>query len=202
MATVNFGLNNVHYSIVTETMDPETGAITSSYGPVKAWNGAIDIDLSPEGENSNFFADNRVYYSRSKNNGYSGTFNSAFIPEDVLTEVLGMSADSKGVVVETDADVQKYIAFMFEVDNDDKPNRYCYYKCSLERPNNNSKTTEDSTEPNTNGINIKVMPRADVDTINSRAAHLVKSHANAITDATVYANWYNSVYIPTFEETA
>lgn len=200
MAKVHFGLDNVHYSIVTETMDSETGVITSSYGPVKRWNGAVDLDLSPEGENSNFYADNRIYYSRSRNNGYSGTFNSAYIPEDVLTEVLGMTEDSKGVIVETDADIQKFIAFMFEVDNDEKPNRYCYYKCSLERPNNGGKTTEESAEPETAGINIKVMPRADVNMINSKPAHLVKAHANAITDATVYSNWYKSVYIPDFAE--
>lgn len=44
---VMYGLSNVHYALLTETTDPETGAVVSTYGEVKAWPGAVDLTLDP-----------------------------------------------------------------------------------------------------------------------------------------------------------
>lgn len=58
---VMYGLSNVHYALLTETTDPETGAIVSTYGDVKAWPGAVNITLDPQGNPVTFSADNTAY---------------------------------------------------------------------------------------------------------------------------------------------
>lgn len=55
---VMYGLSNVHYALLTETTDPETGAIVSSYGEVKSFPGSVELTLSAEGNPVIFSADN------------------------------------------------------------------------------------------------------------------------------------------------
>ena len=57
---VIFGLNNAHYSIITEGED---GEIT--YGVPVALKGAVEISLDPRGETTDFYADDILYYTTS-----------------------------------------------------------------------------------------------------------------------------------------
>ena len=44
---VKFGLKNVHYALVTETVATDgSGAITSTYGSLKALAGAVSLSMS------------------------------------------------------------------------------------------------------------------------------------------------------------
>ena len=123
---VMYGLSNVHYAMLTETTDPETGAIVSSYGTVKAWPGAVNITLDPQGNPVTFSADNTAYYTLINNQGYQGDFECALIPDDVRLDTLGNTADENGFIVETDHDQVSYFALMFEINTDQNPNRYIY----------------------------------------------------------------------------
>ena len=80
-AKVMYGLSNVHYAMLTETTDPITGEIVSTYGQVKAWPGAVNITLDPSGNPVIFSADNTAYYTLINNQGYEGSFETALIPE-------------------------------------------------------------------------------------------------------------------------
>ena len=188
---VKFGLKNVHYAIVTETLDPDDGTITSTYGAVKAWPGAVNLTIDAAGsDDTNFDADDGIYYViQGRNNGYTGTFESALIPEDVETNVLGHALDDNGVIVENKDDTRAYIAFMFEVNGDAEARRYLFYRCMLNRNSVNASTiTSDGATPQTDTINITIAPRPD--------DGLVKTKTGASIDSTVYNNWFNSVYIP------
>ena len=65
---VKFGLKNVHYAVVTETADAQTGAITSTYTTPKAWKGSVSITMDPNGEDVPFYADDSDYYDIPGNN--------------------------------------------------------------------------------------------------------------------------------------
>ena len=198
---VSFGLKNVHYAILTETTDSQTGVVTSSYGTPKAWPGAVDISLDPNGDPIIFAADNGAYYTISNNKGYEGDFNSARIPDEVRIDLLGNHKDKNGLIVETDKDEVTYFALLFEVDGDQRPNRYCFYKVSIsQRPQVAGQTTDPSSdiEPSTSTTQFRAVPSVDTYTINGKECHLVKSYTSAETDATAYANFYTAVQMPDF----
>ena len=158
---IKFGLKNTHYAVVTETTNPSTGVVTSSYGTVKAWPGSVNMTIDAAGEDTPFYADDSVYATLVSNAGYTGTFESALIPEDVNLNVLGQTKTSDGMVTENKADVKKYIAIMTEFQGDETARRYVFYRCMLTRPSINSATTEASATPQTDTVNITISPRPD-----------------------------------------
>ena len=186
MKKVKFGLRNVHYAIVTETADAQTGAITSSYGTVKAWPGAVNMTLDAAGEDSPFYADDIVYANLSSNTGYTGTLESALIPDDVYTDVLGQTTNNDGLVIEAADDTKKYIALMTEFQMDESARRYCFYRCMLTRPSVAGATKEASVTPQTETVNITITPRPDDEVI----------RAFCDKDANAYTNFFSSVPTP------
>ena len=187
---IKYNLKNVHAAVMTATV---TNGVTSySYGTPQAIPGAVSISLDAEGESSPFYADGIVYYRTFANNGYSGDLEIALIPEWFRTEILKETLDAKGVLVERadNTDSVKF-ALLFEFDGDINCIRHVMYRCSSSRPSIESETKEDTIEPGTEKLTIAADPRAD---------GLVKSKTGETTDATTYANWYQSVYVPDIEE--
>lgn len=184
---ITYGLRSVHYAIVTETTDPVTGEIVSTYGTVKAWPGAVNISLSPEGSQDPFHADDYVYALLNSNSGYTGTFESALIPDDVMLNVLGQKKDpDTGLVYETKDDQIKPVALMFEFQGDVKGRRFCFLRVNLARPEIASETIGDSIEPVTQTVDLTATPRPD--------DGLIKSYANK--DDTIYDSFFETVPVP------
>lgn len=199
---VMYGLSNVHYALLTETTDPETGAIVSTYGTVKAWPGAVNLTLDPSGNPVIFSADNSAYYTLINNQGYEGSAEFALIPDDIRVDVLGNTVDENGMIVESDHDQVSYFALMFEIQTDQNPNRYVFYKVSLsQRPSVASETVDVSSDlaVKTETVNFKAMPQASETVINGVRCHIVKAFTGQDVDATAYNNFYQSVYTPNFK---
>ena len=184
---VKFNLKNVHAAKLTETV---TDGVTSfSYGTPKAIPGAVSISLDAEGESSPFYADGIVYFRSVTNNGYSGDLEMALVPEWFRTEILQEALDGKGVLIEkSDNKESVKFALLFEFDGDVNCIRHVLYNCTSSRPSIESETKEDTIEPGTETLSITADPRAD---------GLVKARTGDTTDATTYANWHKSVYLPT-----
>lgn len=110
------------------------------------------------------------------------------IPEWFRTEILQEKLDGKGVLVEK-SDVTESVKFalLFEFDGDVNAIRHVLYSCSASRPSIASETKEDTIEPGTETLSVTADPRSD---------GLVKARTGDTTDATAYANWYKTVYIP------
>ena len=187
---VKFGLKNVHYALVYETVG--SSGTTTTYGSMTPWGGAVNLSLDPAGsDDSNFNADDGVYYViQGVNSGYTGSFESALIPEDVQIDVLGRTKDTNGVIVESSNDTRSYIALAFEIDGDVKANRYLLYKAMLARPNTkaNTKTSDGGNEPQTDTVNITAVPRPD-------DGH-IKAWTCSATSSGVFDGWFSSVYNP------
>lgn len=202
-AKVFYGLSNVHYALLTETVDPQTGVITTSYGAPKLWPGAVNITLDPSGNPIIFSADNSAYYTIANNQGYEGDYECALIPDEIRTDTLGNKKDGNGVVVETDHDQISYFALMFEFNTDKNPNRYVFYKVSLaQRPSTASETVDVTSDISikTEKVKFKAMPQASATTIDGVECHLVKAFTSQNVDATTYASFYSSVYTPDFDD--
>lgn len=193
---VKFGLKNVHYALVTETVATDgSGAITSSYGSLKALAGAVSLSLSSSASKSVFRADDSDYFVSYGQGGYEGDLEVARVNEDFLKDVLNLKADNDNILVE-DSDAFKtvnYFALVFEFDGDQRATKHCLYKCSASRPNIGSQTTGEggSIEPQTETLTLTAVPRADSD----KYIHLQTQES---TSTAVVEAWYTAVPVPTF----
>lgn len=194
--TVEFGLCNVHYALVTETRDADTGVVTSSYGTVKAWPGAIKMTLTNKGSSNDSYADNGVWYTSISNPGYDGSYENFHVPEAVLVDLLGRVVDNDGAIIEFSEGRPALFALMFEIDTDTVPTRYVYYKCQLSNINIEGETKTDSTTPKSGTASIRIMPRADADTVGGLDWHAIGKTCTATTDATAYDAFYDAVSEP------
>lgn len=145
MSKVKFGLKNVHIAPMSSN---------GNYEEVFAIPGAVNLSLDAEGDSSDFYADNRKFYSSFANNGYSGSLEIAKLVEDFLTKVMGQTKDENGGILETINDIDKYFAMMFEVDGDEKNTRYIYYKCKASRSSTEAETTSGTKDPKTDTVDI------------------------------------------------
>ena len=180
---VKYNLKNVHAAKLTRSED---GSFT--YAKPKAIPGAVSISLDAEGDSSPFYADGIVYFRSTANNGYSGDLEIALIPEWFRTEILKEELDNNGVLIEnaTITELEKF-ALLFEFDGDVRSIRHVLYNCTSSRPSIESETKEDTIEPGKEKLTLTADPRED---------GLVKSRTGDATDAEIYKNWYQQVYVP------
>ena len=180
---VKFGLKNVYYAKAT---DDGTGTLTYA-APVRI-PGAVNMALDPSGDMEPFYADDIIYYASAANNGYTGTLEIALIPESFRTDILGEVADQNGVLVENAEAEPAEFALLFQFTGDKNGIRHCLYRCTAARPSVNGATREGSKTPQTDTLNLTVMPRI--------SDFVVKSKCDATTAETQYNNWFNTVYEP------
>lgn len=193
---VKYGLKNVHYALVTETVATDgSGAITSSYGSLKALAGAVSLSLDSSASKSVFRADNEDYYVSYGEGGYEGDLEVARVNEDFLKDVLGYVEDTDKILVESGAAFKtvNYFALVFEFDGDQRATKHCLYKCSASRPSIASQTTGEggTTDPQTETLTLTAVPRSDAD----KLIHIMTQET---TTTSVIEAWYTAVPTPTF----
>ena len=193
---VKYGLKNVHYALVTETVATDgTGAITSSYGTLKSLAGAVSLSLSSTSEKNVFRADDSDYFVSYGQGGYEGDLEVARVNEDFLKDVLGLQEDDDNILVESESSFKttNYFALVFEFDGDQQSTKHCLYKCSAARPDLASQTTGEngSIDPQTETLTLTAVPRADAD----KYIHI---QTQDTTSTAAIAAWYTAVPVPTF----
>lgn len=178
---VKFGLSNVHYALITDNGG------TISYGTPIALNGAVNLSLDASGDQTDFFADNISYFSTYANQGYSGSLEVAMLDETFLTTILGYTTDTNGALVENASVTPKEFALGFQIQGDDKNRKVWLYRCTCARPSVNAETKTETIEPNTDTLDLTVMPRL--------SDNLVKVQmTESASNTTAFASFFESVY--------
>lgn len=164
---------------------------TTGWGTPQAIEGAVNFTTSPEGDTTEFYADNTKYFTHTSNNGYTGELEIANIPDDILAEMLGMTIDSNGMLVESAGDEPKEFALMGQVQGDQKNRRFVYYRCKASRPGQESSTTKASITPNTDTVSLTILP------FEHNGKKLIKGVMElSDTNSTAYNNFFNAVTLP------
>lgn len=180
---VKFGLSNVHYALLNTAED---GTITFS-APVPI-PGAVNLNLTPQGETNTFYADDVAYYVSVGNSGYQGDLEIALIPDSFARDVLKEELDETAqVLVERSSVEAAAFALLFEFKGDQHGTRHVLYNCTAARPNITGATTTNTKEPQTASLSLTAASLAD---------GRVKARTTADTPAATYSGWYNSVWEP------
>lgn len=185
--TVRFGIKNVYYAL----FDEEKG----TYGTPKQVDGAVKLSITPEGDTSNFYAEDILWASFESTSGYTGSLEVAAFGDEFLNDILGRKATDAGLNYETIEDEPKQFALLFEVGSNKEPQRYVYYNVIGSRPEQEHNTKSESTSPDTETMDITIASQAftvggvEVETI---GAHVTKSTETA----TLYDGWYKTVATP------
>lgn len=183
---VKYGLKNVYYAVAT--IDAATN--TATYSTPVAWPGAVNLSLDAEGETTKFRADNIDYWIGQSNNGYSGDFESALIPDSFRKDVLGDIEDSNGVLVEDAGAKTVNFALLFQFEGDANATRHVLYNCSATRPSVSGATTEEEIEPQTETLELTAVSIHNA----SLDKDLVKARCNE--SDSPYSTWFSAVYQP------
>ena len=183
---IKYGLKSVYYAVCTLDTDN-----TATYGTPVAWPGAVNLSLDAEGDTTKFRADNIDYWVGQANNGYSGDFESALIPDSFRTDVLGEIADGNGVLVEDAGAKTVPFALLFQFEGDDKNTRHVLYNCTATRPSVNGATTDEQIEPQTETLTLTAVA------IHNSSINKDIIKARCSEGDTPYENWFTSVYQPT-----
>ena len=179
---VQFGIKNVHYAVATEAAD---GSLT--YTKPVPFPGATALNLDPKGEQSDFYADDRVYYTSSTNSGYEGSLTVANLLQAFRVDVLGDELSANGVLTETSNAKPKKIALLFEFDGDVKATRHALYNVTVSRPGMSGETKTETSEPGTQELSFVAAPTVE---------GVVKRSTTGETEAAVYNAWYTTVFTP------
>lgn len=185
MGKVKYGLKGVHYAVCTIASDG-----TATYSTPVAFPGATSISLDAQGDLTNFYADDIVYWAGANNNGYQGDLEMALITDDFRKDILGEIEDAKDVLVEEVNAAPVHFALMFEFTEDVKARRHVLYNCVATRPQIAGSTKGESIEPQTESVTINAMSIHN-STLNK---DIVKATAGESADSTTYNGWYSAVY--------
>lgn len=180
---VKFGLKNVHIAPITIS---EEGVL--SFGTPFKLPGAVNLSADPQGDETEFYADDMAYYVSYNNNGYSGTLEIARITDEFRQKIL------KETLVGTDKVLVEYanvettdFAMMYEVSGDQKASRKLFYQCTVSRPSEKAATTTKTKDPGTETLNITIKPLGD---------GRVKAQTTAETSEQAYNAWFTKVWEP------
>ena len=183
---VKYGLKNVYYAVATiNNVDN-----TATYGTPVRWPGAVSLSLDAEGDSTKFRADNVDYWVGQSNNGYSGDFESALIPDSFRKDVLGDVEDTNGVLVEDAGALTKAFALLFQFEGDINATRHVLYNCTASRPSVSGKTTDEEIEPQTETLSLTAVA------IHNTTLDKDISKARCNESDTPYATWFDAVYQP------
>ena len=185
---VRFGLSRVHYAIWDEDQQ--------KYGTPKPLAGAVSISFEPQGSQSNFFADNTVYYISNPTSQDTGSLEIADVSDEAAVELFGLKNDAvAGITYEETVHEMPTFALLYQVEGDGNTLRGVRYNVKMNRLSETHSTTTDSVEPQTYTVDYTATGRDF--TVSGDTVNVIKaSTTNGGQDHAAYDAWFDEVVCP------
>lgn len=186
MGKTVYGFRDVVYSKITENSD---GSFT--YGEVKSFLqqgvGGKNIQLSPDGNLEQYYADDMVWEEAEENNGYTGSFTLTDLSDDFLKEIMNWEEDANGVLFENADKKPNKFALGFRVSGNKVARKTWYYNCSCGRTNDDHATNETNKTYAEPQVELRARPKPDT--------RLVKGRIELNSDnENLFNSFFDSVY--------
>lgn len=149
---VEFGISQLHVGTYTVADDGTVTLGTPYHQP-----GAVSFAPEEQSENSNFYADNTIYYAGFTGGTFEGDLTVAKFSDTFKTSFLGyVQLDDGGIAIYKNA-IKPSVYIMFQIEGDAEKRRVIYYNASLGAINREYNTIEDTKEPQTETIAVTVV---------------------------------------------
>lgn len=128
-------------------------------GKYEEWvpeEGITELSFEYTGEDSNFYADDKVYWVVSSTSGKSYTLSLAALSEWFQKTILGRNVDeTTGIMEETDADTYRKFAMSYEITTTGGVGiKHIDYGCLPSKPTSTATTKGESAEVQTESITV------------------------------------------------
>lgn len=152
--------------------------------------GAVGLTRERQGEDSNFYADDGVYYITSTYQGFTGELEIAMATELMEQKIWGDEIDeTTGIMTENRNASQVRGAFGYKIKGDQYDRYFWNYGVTLSRPNTEANTIEDTAEPQTDTMTISVTGLSD-------GSGIVGIKTSSKTPEQVKGKWFDKVIMP------
>lgn len=199
MKKVQFGIKDLTVWPMTETVDSQTGETEMTFGSAIAIPGTTKIQLDPAGsEPSIFYADDIAYFVPSaKSQGYTGSFDNAFIQDTIKTALMNYIMDSNNNLVELAESETKYFAMAFSKETNDGDIRFVFFKCCFSnRLSVTGDTTTDVQNPETQNAPLKIVPTTQKFTLGGKDRSVIGNYTTDTTLTASYNAWFTTPQVP------
>ena len=146
---VEFGISQLHVCTYEVAGD---GTVT--LGTPYHQKGAVSFAPEEQSEKSDFFADNRVYWSGYSGGTFEGDLEVALFDYDFKTKFLGYKRLTNGGLANVKNATKPNVAIFFQVEGDVESRRVAFYNCTLGVITREFATIEESKEPATETLNM------------------------------------------------
>lgn len=134
---VEYGIEQLAVFEITES----NGTIT--YGDAVPLVGAKSFTIDAQGESTDFYADNSVWFTHSPNSGYSGKLNFIHNSDEIGVTLFGDLETSDGGLMEVTNGKPKRFGVAFQCLGDVENVRHQYLNVTFGRGSSETTTTED-----------------------------------------------------------
>lgn len=154
---IEFGLSHLFFAPLSRATSSD-GSVTYSYGTPYRLEGVQSMTQEAQGETSNIYAEDMVWFTYTSNNGYSGELVFVTFTDDIREKIYNYAKTAQGMLVER-ADTQPAEgALIYQCQGDKNKNRHVLYDVTFGNPKTEYKTKEDGIEASVVTIPYTAVP--------------------------------------------
>ena len=154
---IEFGLSHSYFAPLTAATAAD-GKVTYTYSAPIRLQGIQSMTQEAQGDSTNIYAEDMVWYNYTANNGYSGELVFVHFSDELRKTIFKHEEATNGMLIER-SDVQSAEgALIYQCQGDKNKTRHVLYDVTFGNPKVEPKTKEDGIEATTVTIPYTAVP--------------------------------------------